>query len=170
MSSLSSQMFYCQELFSTCSMGVVKQIHSFSPGWSLVSVQTLTHNSESILCSYSPQPVSHLQCSQMCSSSFSNILPLASKFVFYSCFFLLQHSFIFFWKSPIFPQAYTHDLSFHLQHKFSHQLYQFHNTISNHLPLLSDHPTHCLQIYHDKFISHHRPFLAIPVAFLLSSL
>lgn len=43
---------------------------------------------------YSPQSVSHFQGSRECSFSFSNILLLAPKFVFHSCFFLLQHNYI----------------------------------------------------------------------------
>lgn len=83
------------------------KMNSLSQGPSLESVQTPIHNSESILRSSSPQPVSHLQCSQVCYLSFNNILPSAPKFGFYSCILFLRHSFAFSWKSPIFPWAYT---------------------------------------------------------------
>lgn len=79
--------FYCQELLLSCTTGTAKWILLHRP--SLESVQTLICNSESILCSSSPQPVSHLQCSQLCYLPFNNILPSAPRFGFYSWSYFL---------------------------------------------------------------------------------
>lgn len=125
--------FYCQELLLSCTTGTAKWILSHRP--SLESVQTLICNSESILCSSSPQPVSHLQCSQLCYLPFSNILPSAPRFGFYSCILFFDthlHSL----GNPLSFHGLTLYCSFHSQCIFSHQIYQFLNTISIH-PTLS---------------------------------
>lgn len=73
-----------------CKTDSLSQTH----GLSTISAQILTHNSELTLCSYSSQSVSHPPCSQVHSFSLSNVLPLAPKFVFYSCF-LSTHLYAF---------------------------------------------------------------------------
>lgn len=97
-----------------------------------IRYQTLTHNSESILCSYSPQPVSHLQCGQVCYFSFNNVLPLAPKFVFFTHASSFFNTHLYSFENLPSFHGLTQGLSFHSQHKFSHQLYQFHNTVSIH--------------------------------------
>lgn len=108
--------FYCQELLLSCTTGTAKWILSHRP--SLESVQTLICNSESILCSSSPQPVSHLQCSQLCYLPFNNILPSAPRFGFYSCILFFDthlHSL----GNPLSFHGLTLYCSFHSQCIFS---------------------------------------------------
>lgn len=106
-------------------------MNSLSHGPSLETVQTLIHNSESILCSSSPQPVSHLQCMKCATYlSITSFLQLQSLVFTHASYFLDTHLHSL-GNLPSF-HGLTQHCSFHSQYIFSHQLYQFLNTISIH--------------------------------------
>lgn len=127
-------------------------------------MQTLTHNSESILRSYSLQPVSRLQCRQVHSFSLNNILALAPKFVF--LLMLLPSSAL----TYILLKISHLPMNLHRTCHFIHNI----NLATSSASFITLSPSillsFCLRIYHHKFISHPLPFLAVPVVSLHSSL